>query len=98
MTATAPWLAHYDEGVPATLAPYPNRTLVDYLAEAARDRAQQAALLFKGATITYGELDRLSAGMSVTPRIEVGSHGKTRRGASLLSRLVRGSFACDAGK
>jgi membrane fusion protein (multidrug efflux system) len=44
------------------------------------------------------DLDRLSAGMSVTPRIEVGSHGKTRRGASLLSRLVRGSFACDAGK
>jgi long-chain acyl-CoA synthetase len=56
----APWLAHYDEGVPATLAPYPNRTLVDYLADAARDRPKQAALLFKGATITYSELDRLS--------------------------------------
>ncbi len=60
MAGTAPWLAHYDEGVPATLAPYPNRTLVDYLADAARDRPQQAALLFKGATLTYGELDRLS--------------------------------------
>ena len=31
----APWLAHYDAGVPATLAPYPERTLVDYLADAA---------------------------------------------------------------
>jgi long-chain acyl-CoA synthetase len=60
MSGTAPWLAHYDEGVPATLAPYPNRTLVDYLADAARDRPQQAALLFKGARLTYGELDRLS--------------------------------------
>ena len=60
MASTAPWLAHYDEGVPATLAPYPNRTLVDYLADAARDRPQRAALLFKGATLTYGELDRLS--------------------------------------
>ena len=57
---TTPWLAHYDEGVPATLAPYPTRTLVDYLADAARDRPHQAALLFKGTTITYRELERLS--------------------------------------
>lgn len=56
----APWLAHYDPGVPHTLAPYPNRTLVDYLADAARDRPRQAALLFKGATITCADLDRLS--------------------------------------
>jgi len=56
----APWLSHYDEGVPATLAPYPNRTLVDYLADAARERPNRPALLFKGATITYGQLDRLS--------------------------------------
>lgn len=58
--SAAPWLAHYDDGVPPTLAPYPTRTLVDYLADAARDRPRQAALLFKGATVTYGELDRLS--------------------------------------
>jgi long-chain acyl-CoA synthetase len=56
----APWLAHYDEGVPATLAPYPDRTLVDYLADAARERPNRPALLFKGATITYDQLDRLS--------------------------------------
>jgi long-chain acyl-CoA synthetase len=56
----APWLSHYDDDVPATLAPYPNRTLIDYLAEAAQTRPQQPALLFKGATITYGRLDRLS--------------------------------------
>src|SRR5437870_847407 len=60
MNSAAPWLAHYDEGVPATLAPYPNRTLLDYLADAARDRPAQPALLFKGATVTYGDLDRLS--------------------------------------
>jgi long-chain acyl-CoA synthetase len=60
MTPAPPWLAHYDPGVPATLAPYPDRTLVDYLAENARDRPRQAALLYKGATITYAELDRLS--------------------------------------
>ncbi|MGH9144163.1 MAG: long-chain-fatty-acid--CoA ligase [Vicinamibacterales bacterium] len=56
----APWLAHYDLGVPATLAPYPDRTLVDYVADASRDRPDSAALLFKGATLTYRELDRLS--------------------------------------
>ncbi len=56
----APWLAHYDPGVPATLAPYPNRTLVDYVADAARERPGSPALLFKGATVTYGELNRLS--------------------------------------
>ncbi|OFV92408.1 MAG: AMP-dependent synthetase [Acidobacteria bacterium RIFCSPLOWO2_12_FULL_65_11] len=60
MTVNAPWLPHYDPGVPPTLAPYPNRTLVDYLADAARDHPRQAALLFKGATITYADLERLS--------------------------------------
>src|SRR5450432_411633 len=60
MTAATPWLAHYDEGVPSTLAPYPNRTLVDFLAAAARERPRQVAILYKGATITYGELERLS--------------------------------------
>src|SRR5471030_115645 len=60
MSTAARWLAHYDPGVPATLAPYPNRTLVDYVADAARDRPNSPALLFKGAKVTYGELDRLS--------------------------------------
>ena len=60
MPSAAPWLAHYDPGVPPSLAPYPNRTLVDELADAARDLPKRPALLFKGATITYAELDRLS--------------------------------------
>ena len=60
MSTAAPWLAHYDPGVPATLAPYPSRTLVDYLAETARAQPAGPALLFKGATLTYGELERLS--------------------------------------
>jgi long-chain acyl-CoA synthetase len=60
MPTAAPWLAHYDPGVPATLAPYPDKTLVDYVAEAARNAPDSPALLFKGATLTYGALDRLS--------------------------------------
>src|SRR5436190_22785397 len=58
MTNHAPWLAHYDRGVPATLAPYPNRTILDYLADQVRDRPTAPALLFKGATISYTDLDR----------------------------------------
>ena len=60
MSTVAPWLAHYDPDVPATLAPYPARTLVDYLADAARNQPDKPALLFKGATMTYGQLERLS--------------------------------------
>jgi long-chain acyl-CoA synthetase len=60
LTTGAPWLAHYDPGVPATLTPYPNRTLVDYVADAARNQPNSPALLFKGAKVTYGKLDRLS--------------------------------------
>ena len=60
MSPAAPWLAHYDPGVPATLAPYPDRTLVDYLTDAARNRPDSTSLLFKGARLSYGELDRLS--------------------------------------
>ena len=60
MPTAAPWLAHYDPGVPATLEPYSNRTLIEYLADAARDRPQAPALLFKGATLSYSALDRLS--------------------------------------
>jgi long-chain acyl-CoA synthetase len=59
-TAPTRWLSHYDPGVPATLAPYPDRTLLDYLVDGARERPQQPALLFKGATISYGDLDRQS--------------------------------------
>ena len=60
MPASAPWLAHYDANVPATLAPYPDRTLLDYLADAARTQPAKPALLFKGAKMTYGELERAS--------------------------------------
>jgi long-chain acyl-CoA synthetase len=60
MTSRAPWLAHYDPGVPTSLAPYPSRTLLDYLSDAASAQPGAAALLFKGTTITYGELEALT--------------------------------------
>jgi long-chain acyl-CoA synthetase len=59
MTSTAPWSDHYDAGVPPTLGPYPSRTLLDYVADAARERPNHPALLFKGATVTCGQLEAL---------------------------------------
>src|SRR5262245_25011848 len=50
----------YDPGVRASLAPYPQRTLLDYLADAVRERPDHPALIFKGRAISCAELDRLS--------------------------------------
>lgn len=55
-----PWLAHYDQGVPASLEPYPDLTLVDYLWANARDEPEHPVVLFKGATVTASRLERLS--------------------------------------
>src|SRR5688572_7553834 len=60
MRSPAPWLAHYDDGVPASLEPYPSLTLLDYVAEHARQRPGAAALLFKGATVTWATLETAS--------------------------------------
>jgi long-chain acyl-CoA synthetase len=57
---SAPWLGHYDKGVPASVGPYPERTLLDDLAEAVALRPDAPAALFKGRTVSHGELDRRS--------------------------------------
>ena len=60
-----PWFRHYDEGVPKTLRPYPERTLLDYIADTARERPNHPALLFKGSKIAYAELEKLSDAFAV---------------------------------
>jgi long-chain acyl-CoA synthetase len=54
------WHERYDEGVPDTLEPYPERTLLDYLSESARNWPNRPALLFKGSTVTYSQLEKES--------------------------------------
>src|SRR5688572_28624156 len=54
---TRPWLAHYDSDVRPSLAPYPDKTLLDYLSELARDHGPRTAVLFKGRTISYAQLE-----------------------------------------
>lgn len=60
-----PWLAHYDPDVPASLAPYPETTLVEAVARHARTVPERVALVFEGARVRYGELDRLSDAFAV---------------------------------
>jgi long-chain acyl-CoA synthetase len=54
------WARHYDKGVPATLAPYPAKTLVDYVRENAAADPDGRAVIFKGASLSHAQLDRLS--------------------------------------
>ena len=57
---TPSWAQHYDAGVPPSLAPYPSKTLLDYIRERAAKKPDGAAILFKGTRITNEELVRLS--------------------------------------
>ena len=58
--ADKPWLSQYDADVPKSLQPYPDKTLLDYLSALARDHASKPALLFKGAEVSYAQLQRES--------------------------------------
>src|SRR5262245_41181201 len=65
MSVRAPWLAHYDRGVPATLAPYPDRTILDYVSDLAQTRPQARALIFKGRELSFGDLEAESDAFAV---------------------------------
>jgi long-chain acyl-CoA synthetase len=58
------WLKHYDRGVPATLTPYPDATLLDLISETAKERPEHTALIFKGTQISYSQLEKLSDSMA----------------------------------
>lgn len=51
------WLNNYDSDVARSLAPYPDKTLLDYLADLAREHPGNAAVLFKGSAMSYGQLE-----------------------------------------
>jgi long-chain acyl-CoA synthetase len=53
-----PWLKHYDSGVPHTLQPYPDHTLLEVVRDSASQRPDHPALLFKGASMSYRELEQ----------------------------------------
>jgi len=58
-----PWLAHYDKGVPQTID-YPKVPMFHFLEEAARKYPDRACTIFKGAVISYREMDKLANSMA----------------------------------
>ncbi|MBM4466760.1 MAG: long-chain fatty acid--CoA ligase [Chloroflexi bacterium] len=58
-----PWLNFYEEGVRATID-YPDTVMPQVLADTARKHPDHAATLFKGAKLTYGELNELVDGFT----------------------------------
>lgn len=58
------WHRRYDPGVPTTLQPYPERTLLHYQDEAAAERPNAPAILFKGRTLSYAEIQRQSEALA----------------------------------
>ena len=54
-----PWLANYDRGVPHTLE-IPDVTLFHFLEESAKKFPDRACTIFKGAVITYQEMNTIT--------------------------------------
>ncbi len=55
-----PWFNSYDPGMPRTLQPYPESTLLEAVRETVRLRPQHTALIFKDRRMSYDELEKLS--------------------------------------
>ncbi len=54
------WFKNYDTGVPHSLEPYPQKTLVDYVDEAAQEHPDSTFLYFKKRKMSYAEVNKLS--------------------------------------
>src|SRR5512141_3101883 len=54
-----PWTAHYDKGVPASLD-YANEPLFYFLEESARKYPDRACTIFKGAAISFKEMNEIT--------------------------------------
>ncbi len=60
--AAKPWLASYPKNIPAELGPMPAASIGDFLVDTCRQFASRPAYTCMGKTLTYAELERLSAG------------------------------------
>jgi long-chain acyl-CoA synthetase len=92
--AAKPWLAHYDSDVPASIAPYPERTLLDYLDDLASGHGRDPALLFKGTTMSYGELQAQSDAFAAA-LVELGVRPRDR--VALVLPNSPQFFVCEFG-
>lgn len=58
------WFKNYDAGVPHTLAPYPDKNLLDVVAETTRQRPDHMMMWFKGNVITYSQFQKHVEGVA----------------------------------
>ena len=58
-----PWIAHYDKGVPATID-YPTEPVFYFLEESARKYPDRACTIFKGAVISFKEMNDITDHMA----------------------------------
>ncbi|MEE4173993.1 MAG: AMP-binding protein [Xanthomonadales bacterium] len=61
-----PWLKHYMDGVPAEIDLDQYHSVVDILAQSCDDYRERPAFQNFGATLTFGDLDRLSRNFAAT--------------------------------
>ncbi len=54
-----PWVEHYDKGVPAAIE-YPQAPLYHFLDDSARKYPDRACTIFKGAVVTYKEMNDIT--------------------------------------
>ena len=54
----------YDEGIPRSIGTYPDKTLVDFVAEHARTRPDAPAAIFKGRPLSFRDLERQSCALA----------------------------------
>jgi long-chain acyl-CoA synthetase len=54
-----PWHKHYDEGTPVSID-YPQKPLFHFLEDAAKEFPDKACSIFKGASVSYAEMDDLT--------------------------------------
>ena len=60
MTLAKPWLAHYQNGVPAEIDTGAYNSLTDLLEQAFKQHAQRDMAAFMGAHWTFAQVDELS--------------------------------------
>jgi len=55
-----PWLKHYDSGVPHTLQPYPDITVLDVLTDTLGQRPEHPVVIFQGREVSHQEVEEHS--------------------------------------
>ena len=55
-----PWLKHYEAGVPHTLQPYPDITVLDVLADTLKQRPEHPLAIFQGREVSHREVEEHS--------------------------------------